>query len=98
MAAELEYLVGYLSRLDFIEPGAAGPVRLSFTEIRSWALLSGVQLKPWEVDLLRRMSSEFVSELNAAENPQRPAPWLPSDGLQEKMAIARRIKDVLRGG
>ena len=98
LAPELGYLVEYLRRLDFIEPGAAGPVRLSFTEIRSWAQLSGVQLKPWEVDLLRQMSTEFVSEVNAAENPQRPAPWMPVDALQEKQAIARRIKDVLRGG
>lgn len=97
LPAELSYLVEYLRRLDFIEPGMAGPVRLSFTEIRSWAVLCGIQLKPWEVDMLRQMSTEFVSEVNAAESPLRPAPWMPSDGLQAKVAIARRIKDVLRG-
>lgn len=97
LAPEAVYLVDYLRSLDFIEPSMGGPIRLSFAEIWSWARLNHIALKPWEVTILRQLSTEFASEVTAAENPQRPAPWVPEVAPVDQKALARRIKDLLRG-
>ncbi|MBB6578010.1 hypothetical protein HNP33_002078 [Comamonas odontotermitis] len=97
LSPEAGYFIDYMLSLDFIEPGMAGPVRLSFTEIYSWSKLHGVQLKPWEVTLIRKMSTEFASEVSAAESPQRPAPWTPEVVAVDQTKLASHIKDVLRG-
>lgn len=97
LAGEVRYLLEYLQALDYVEPGMAGPVRLSYREIEAWTQLSGVSLRPWEVTTLRAMSAEFAREIRAAEDPKHPAPWAPEPEQLDRKAVARRIKDALRG-
>lgn len=98
---EVRYLVEYLQALDYVEPGMAGPVRLGFGEIESWARLNGVRLNPWEAKLLRQLSSEFARELSRSGNPAAPAPWSDPHVLRaqaKQRDMSKHIKSVLRGG
>ena len=97
LVEEAHYLLEYLRALGYAAAGVAGPTCISFTEIDAWARLSAVSLHPWEVTILRALSSEFVSEIGAAEDHLRPAPWSPEPEQIDRKALASRIKDVLRG-
>jgi hypothetical protein len=44
----------------------AGPEPLSWSDIASWAGLMGIRLAEWEVQALRAMDCEFLSEVNKA--------------------------------
>lgn len=97
LSMEVGYLVEYLESFDYVEPGLHGPLRVSFHELGAWACLNGIDLKPWEVTMLRMMSAEFASELAAADNPQRPPPWSPAPQQIDRRALAQHVKGVLRG-
>lgn len=50
-----------------------GPV--SHQEIAAWQSNTGVELQTWEVQLLRRLSVDYVSESRAAEDPYCKPPY-----------------------
>lgn len=39
-----------------------GPLRITFAEIDAFQRVTGVQLKPWEVDALRRADRAFIAD------------------------------------
>ncbi len=51
----------------------AGPI--THEEIRAWQSNTGVELQPWQVRTLRRMSFDYLSEAYRAEKADCPAPW-----------------------
>jgi hypothetical protein len=65
LPSELLYLY-----VVFLELSAARPsngfsaLPLSFQEIRSWACLQRVHLKPWEVDVLRALDQSWMKVHN----------------------------------
>ena len=72
---EAEYLVEYWRDMGMVGSGAAGAVPLSATEIYSWAMLSAVELDPWEFSALRQMSQNYSVYLHKGENPEEPPPY-----------------------
>lgn len=94
---EVRYLLDYLQAMDYVEQGMSGPVRLSFAEIEAWAQLAAVELLPWEVSVLRAMSSAFASEVRAAESINRPPPWVPVPEQIDRVKVALHVRSVLRG-
>lgn len=97
LPAEVSYLLGYLQSMGYVERTMAGTQCLSHQEMAAWCQLHGVALWPWEVSVLRAMSNEFAQELAASEDYQRPPPWSPEGEQIDRAAVARRVKEALRG-
>lgn len=68
---EAAYLVEYLNEIGPTMPDGA----LTFGELRSWQDMTGIELQPWEVRLLRRLSIEYGNESIRAKNPDCQPPY-----------------------
>lgn len=91
------YLVGHLFKVGPTLPGAYGAVPLTHSEIRAYQDNEGIELQPWEVDGLRRLSGDFLVEAESAKSPERSAPWAPSVEEFRREILPNRIKSLLRG-
>jgi hypothetical protein len=60
-----------------IEATGAGVTGLSWREIEAWQTRTAIDLAPWEVRMIRRLSAVYAAELHAAEAPDRPPPFQP---------------------
>lgn len=66
------YLVEYLFELGVIYGEQAVP----YIEIESWQRQSGIELQPWEVRFVKRLSEVYLGELHVARDPDAKAPWM----------------------
>ena len=69
---DAEFIVGYLFSAG---PTVHGGNVITHSEIRAWEENSGVELEPWQVDFLRRLSSDYIAEFAAASDADREPPW-----------------------
>lgn len=72
-------------------PGAAGAQRLTWQEIESWSRASATPLQPWEAEMIRNLSAEWVVEERRAEDPKAPAPYM---ARLTRAEVAARIDEV----
>lgn len=79
------YLVDWLMEIGPLSTGGMGPACLSWTDIRDWERLTGNQLDPWEARTLRRLSRDFVDQMNKAKEANCPAPY--SSGTVNTSAV-----------
>lgn len=70
-----EYLLGYFFEVGPVMAGGMGPAPISQQELVAWQTNTGIELRPWESRVLRRLSSDYITELHKAEDAIRPAPW-----------------------
>ena len=68
-------LLAWLLELGITESGGMGPVPLSWREIAEWTRLSGIELPPWQVRLLRNLSVAYIAESRRAEEELCAPPW-----------------------
>lgn len=63
--AQLGYLLVWWGELSAARaPGMAGPAPIGYGEIESWSRLTGRRLRPWEVDVLRRVDDAFLRSVS----------------------------------
>ena len=73
--------------------GLAG---VSWTELRSWAIMTGLAINPWQADALHAMSAGYAGEFNRAGNVQHgPPPWEPPARQEVRK---NKVADALRAG
>lgn len=89
------WIVDMLMDIGASEPGAMGPVPLSWATIARWQSCMGVELAPWLCRLLRRLSVAFVSESQNAREPDCPAPWTAASSLNRD-EISRKVSQTFR--
>lgn len=77
------YLIGYLWECGPTMASGMGAAPISHQEILAWQFLTGIELQPWEVRFLRRLSYEYLAELCKAEQRDCPAPWRTTDTKPE---------------
>lgn len=64
---QLAYLLGWFADLGSGRPpGFSGPAPLTWEGILAWATLTGVDPRPWEIALLRRLDLAYL-DVNRAE-------------------------------
>lgn len=87
-------LEGYEHLLDHlwsVGPAVAGePV--SFQEIKAWVDLTGVRVDGWEAEALRALSSAWVGEYRAADDAQRPPPFLSAPTSEQRVYVASALE------
>lgn len=90
------WIIDTLMDIGPSEPGAMGPVPLSWATIVHWQSCMGVDLAPWLCRLLRRLSIEFVTESQNAREPDCPAPWTDIAEGHNRTTISRKVSQAFR--
>lgn len=78
-----------------VEAGGMGPAPLSWREISAWAERTFQRPSAWEARTLRRLSREYLSEIHAAEDQHRAAPWSPAPTEADRNTQEQRLRAVL---
>lgn len=86
------HLLAYFMDMGPVMAGM-GPTALTQQEIAAWQFNTGIELRQWESQTLRRMSLDYVSELHAAEKLNRRSPWDQVRAIE----TANSTKEYLRG-
>lgn len=91
------YIVGLLQEAGLMSSSGMGPLALSWTEIDSWLRCTGLDLSTWEKLTLKSLSEEYVTELVAAKERNRLAPYSPEPPEElDRVAIQDKILRILR--
>ena len=91
------HLIEHLMEVGPVASNGMGIVPVSYSELQAWRSGCGHHLDAWEFSLLRDLSVAYCSELQDAESPTAPPPWVATPAKDERIDIAKRIKGVLRG-
>jgi len=86
------YLLDFLWEIGPTLLAGMGTGPITFGEIRAWTELTGVELDPWEVRFLRRLSHEYLSESHNATKRGAPAPWRAADAPPEISETQSRLR------
>lgn len=70
-----QYLLDWLFEIGPTTPMGMSSAPIAWGEIHDWQQQQGVDLKPWESRLLRKLSCEYLSESHEARDPNRPPPY-----------------------
>lgn len=73
-----------------------GPSPLSWQEIDAWLSRTKRELPTWAVLLIREMSEVYVSEVNQATEPTRPAPYTDVQYV-DRQKVSDGLKSLFRG-
>lgn len=89
------YLIDRLLEIGLTEAAGMGAGPVSWLQIDAWSRLTGVALAPWEARLLRRLSSDYLSESRRAEDVHAAPPWRAPVTAEQIEAEERRLMAVL---
>lgn len=69
------YLLDVLFEIGTSKQGANGLIPLDWVDIKAYCDLTATQLTREEVLIIKSLSSDFVSQINASRNPHEPPPF-----------------------
>ncbi len=90
-----QHVYDWLMQVGPVEAGGMGQVPISWATIHAWSALTFTRLSSWEARMLRRLSSDYLAEIHAAEDHTRPAPWAPGRAEVDQQEAERRLRAVL---
>lgn len=94
---ESMYLVEMLLDAGPIVSSTSGTRALIWSDFESWEKVIGAEVRPWEARILRRLSNDYLAELNRAEAHDAPPPWEREPTPEHRSKVSQHIKNVLRG-
>lgn len=80
---EAGYIIEHLFDCGPVMSSGMGASPLTHEEIRAYQANIGIELLPWEVRFIRRLSRDYVNESHNATKMNCPAPW-NVDKVQER--------------
>lgn len=92
-----DYLVNFLYEVGPTMAAGMGAGPLTYSELEAWQRANGIELRPWESALMRRLSCEYASESHAATKRDRPAPFAGAAPTRRSMQseIDRKLNSFL---
>lgn len=93
----LLFIVEILFDAGPVSASSMGASPLSWQEIQAWQRCAGVSLHPWQSRLIRKLSSEYLAESQTADAHDAPPPWARETQADQRAAIAKHIRNVIRG-
>lgn len=84
-----EYLLATWREIGMFGHGAMGAVPLTWSEIKAYCELTGVNLDVWEVGVIMRLSRAYVSMLSEAKNPDAEPPYITDEYLEKRKKAAQ---------
>lgn len=94
---EAFYIIKYWQDCGTVTQGGMGISPLTWQEISAWRLENGMSLDHFEIDMIRHLSCEYVSEYHAASDKNREAPYSVTKDKVDMVAVVDRGKNFLRG-
>lgn len=88
------YLFNFLIQAGAASQSGMGQVPLSWQDLECWQKQHGITLNPWELSIIRRASTVYVEQSQAAVKADCPPPGKVVEQDQQK--LAQRIKSILR--
>lgn len=71
-----------------------GLTPLTWQEIESWQRQHGLELRPFELKIIKLASSAYAQQVSISNDPKCPPPNKPRNEDPEK--LAKHIKSILR--
>jgi len=90
------HLLEYLWEIGPVEHGGMGMDPVSYREIESWRRGTGIELKPWELRMLRRLSQDYITELNQSAAPDRSAPFGDPYMQFSREIVGKKVSSAMR--
>ncbi len=87
---EAGYLVDIWHDMGRVTSGGMGPVPLSWSEMQSWQDLTGVVLQPWELQMIRLMSTAYAGQSADAQEADCPAPYNVVESV-DRESVEKRL-------
>lgn len=94
--ADADYIVKLWHESGTVMSGASGPTALNWQELKAWREENDLELTNYEVDAIRRMSIEYVSEYYEASDKTRPAPYVIEIEELDRTAVGNKIKNIFK--
>lgn len=90
---EALHIIDYLMDAGPMVSGGALP----HSEIRAWMLNAGVQLCPWELQTIRRLSLVYADTHYQASDPAMPPPYQAEETSKDaREEVARQVKNSMK--
>jgi hypothetical protein len=93
----LQYFVDALFDAGPTSAAGMGAVPLTWADLEAWQRGTGVFFPPWQLRLIRKLSSEYLAESQAADAHDAPPPWNREITEDRRGRVAKHIRDVMRG-
>jgi len=90
------YILDWWHELGLSTSGVNGPEPLPFTELESWARVSGVELEPWEMGMVSKLSQQFCRQFHLSKEKNCESPYLAEVSADEMTAIRENAEDKIR--
>jgi hypothetical protein len=91
----LPHLVEWFIEMGMSEANGMGMSPISWREIDAWCHRTGIDLSPWEAQILRRLSVEYLAESRRAEDENCPSPCRTEVTQSERETEQARLEMVL---
>jgi len=62
------YLWDWFMNLNYSRPSGMGISPITYSELKAWTELTGVQLSHWEVDVIKRLDNKVVEVVGALQS------------------------------
>lgn len=92
----LERIIQYLEDLGYAERGVSGLETISWQEIKSWTRMTQLDIKPWVLKMLRRLSSEYAYQASISTEMNCPAPYEMEVSSSDMDIIRKQADEKLR--
>jgi hypothetical protein len=89
------YLLDYLWQVGPTMAAGMGAGPITHEELQAWQRNAGVELQPWEVRFLRRLSIDYIGEQHRAEKADCPAPWQGEAQRPERELVAKSMRSSI---
>lgn len=69
------YLIDLLFQIGTSKQGASGLIPIEWVDLKAFCDVTGTQLTREEALIIKSLSADFVSQINASRNPSEPPPF-----------------------
>lgn len=90
------HLLAYLWDAGPTLATSVGTGPLTHGELLAWQHNSGIDLPPWQVQMLRRLSMEYLNERSQAESPDCPCPVVMTPRGEDRTQVSKKIQSAMQ--
>lgn len=91
------HLVEYLLDVGPVLSTGFGPSPVTHGELAAWQANTGVELQPWEVRGIRRLSGIYLEQAEQSRAADCPPPWLPRVDATRAQQVSGKLRSVFGG-
>lgn len=92
----MQYLLEIFLEVGPVQSTGFGVEAVTEERLRAWQDNRHIELPPWEITMVRRLSKDYIKASALAEDPHAPAPYEP-EGEILRASTAATLKATLRG-